>query len=366
MLNLQKPNRKKAIMVATAIAATLLSMFAIYKLSYFVAPFVIAFILSLMMDPLVRFLTKRLKFKRSIASGVTLLLFLLIVGTALTLLVLKLIAEIKIMYNSLPQFFSDLYTNITDLIQRADEWVQWLPEDVTINLQQIITDISGSLTKLISPVIQGAFVTVVAIPEVLVFILVTVIATFFFSSDRERIQNFFMSQLPKNWVAKVTSIKNDMFSALFGYIRAQLILMTITFTELFIGFTIIRVEYALLLAFVISIIDALPILGTGGILIPWAAYSVLTGNLTLAVSLVALYGVVLVVRQSIEPKILGNQIGMHPLLTLFSMYVGLKLIGVPGLILGPITMLLLKNILSGILTDGSLREIIDPSDAKDQ
>jgi sporulation integral membrane protein YtvI len=150
-----------------------------------------------------------------------------------------------------------------------------------------------------------------------------------------------------------------MFSALFGYIRAQLILMTVTFTQLSIGLWIIGIKNYILLALIISFVDALPVLGTGGIMVPWAAYSFITGNLKIGISLLILYAIVLVVRNLIEPKVLGEQIGMHPLLTLVAMYAGLQILGVAGLIIGPITVLTVKNIMSAILKKQSLKEYVD-------
>jgi sporulation integral membrane protein YtvI len=210
----------------------------------------------------------------------------------------------------------------------------------------------------VTSLVTGILNTAISIPQAIVFVIVTVLSTYFLSSDRDRIFGFLASQFPESWAAKARSIKKDMFSALFGYIRAQLILMSITFLELYAGFALIGIKHPLILALLISVIDALPILGTGGILAPWAAYSFLTGNMKMGFSILALYGVVWIVRQLMEPKVLGQQIGVHPLLTLMAMYTGLQLLGIPGLIVGPITMLLLKNILTGILKGRTLKEML--------
>ena len=268
------------------------------------------------------------------------------------------ISEIKTIAYLLPKYMADLYSNITVLVDKVNDMYQWMPEEVTGNIGNIISNLSNSLMSIANSVLTGAFATVISIPEALIFIIVTILSTYFLASDRDKIYNFFRTQLPDNWIRKISSIKNDMFSALFGYIKAQLILMTITFTELFIGLSLIRIKYALVLAFVVSIIDALPILGTGTVLIPWAIYEFLIGNIRLGISLIVLYIIVLIVRQLTEPKVLGHQIGVYPLLTLMSMYAGLKLIGFIGLILGPITFLLLKNIFSGILKGRTIKEII--------
>ena len=162
------------------------------------------------------------------------------------------------------------------------------------------------------------------------------------SSDKEKIMSFITKQMPAKWMPKIINIKNNLSSVLLGYIKAQLILMAITFVEVTIGLFIIGIDYAILFGLIISFIDVLPVLGTGTILIPWALFSLITGNYSLGFSLIILYGVVLLVRQFLEPKIVGGQIGLHPLATLSAMYIGLKVLGIMGMILGPIIVLVIK------------------------
>lgn len=351
-------NTRKVIKAAAVVLAVLLGVFITFKLSFYLAPFIIAFAISTLMEPIIRFLIFKLRIRRKIAALIALLFILVTFGLILTLVIIKLISEIKSIAFILPKYLSELYNNIIVLINKGTDMYQWLPDEITSNVGAIISNVSNSLMKIVNSIVGGAFATVISLPEALIFTLVTILSTYFLSSDRDRIYNFFKAQLPASWLRKVTSIKNDMFSALFGYIRAQLILMSITFTELFIGFSIIHIKYPLVLAFFISIIDALPIVGTGSILIPWSIYEFLIGNFRLGVSIIILYIIVLIIRQLIEPKILGHQIGVYPLLTLMSMYAGLKLLGFAGLILGPITFLLLKNIFSGLLKGRTIKEML--------
>ena len=165
--------------------------------------------------------------------------------------------------------------------------------------------------------------------------------------------------MPKKWLEKISHIVNDLFTALGGYIKAECIMMSITCFELFIFFTFYKIEYALILAIVIAIIDALPILGTGTVLIPWALFNLITGNYRMAIYLIILYLFVTVVRQLIEPKIVGTHIGIYPLLTLAAMYTGVQLIGVFGLIVGPIVLIIIKSILSGIYKKGMIKDLFE-------
>lgn len=345
------------------IAIVVVSIYAVYKLSYYVAPFIIAFIISSLLEPPVRLIVKKTKIPRKLAAPIVLLLFLLCFGSLLTLLILKLINEIKDMSKMLPVLFTTLFDNTSKLFDKVIEIYEWLPEEVAINVESFLLNQAGSLMNTVNSVInsllKGAYATAVSIPEALVFVLITILATYFLTSDRERISRFFYRQFPENWIEKALNLRNNMFSALFGWIKAYLILMLITFAELFIGFIIIRMNYPLLLALIISIVDLLPVLGSGTILIPWSIYSFLVGNIKGGISLIVLYAIVFVVRQMIEPKIVSHQIGVYPLLTLIAMYAGLKLVGVIGLILGPVTILLVKNILSGILKNRPLKEVLN-------
>lgn len=354
---------RKVLKLVLITLSVFLGLFLLYKLSFYAAPFIIAFGISSLMEPIIRLLMKKLKLSRKAAAPISLLAILSSFGVILVLVIIKLIAEIRSISHILPKSISELYENISTLVSKGTDIYNWLPSEITDNIGSVISNISNSLVNLLNTILkgvfEGAFATAISIPEALVFTIATILSTYFISSDRDKIYSFFKSQLPESWVNKFISIKNDMFSALFGYIRAQLILMSITFTELFIGFSFIHIKYALLLAFVISIVDALPILGTGGILIPWSIYELLNGNLRMAVSLVIIYVIVLIVRQLIEPKILGQQIGIHPLLTLIAMYAGLKLIGFAGLILGPVTVLVLKNIFSGMMKNKTLKDVFD-------
>lgn len=347
-----------AIRIVLIFGGTLLGMFIVFKLSIFLAPFVIAFAVSTFIEPLINFLMKRVRLSRKVSAAVSVLLVLSIISILLVLLISRLYKEAASLSQTLPKYLTEVYQNIKGLISKASDFYLGLPKEVTANIENMVSNLSESLSKILNSFVKGVFSTAISIPQALIFILVTILSTYFLASDRDKIYNFFKSNLPDAWLNKVVSIKDDMFVALFGYIRAQLILMTITFTELSIGFAVIGMKHFILLALAISIIDALPILGTGGILIPWAVYELLTGDIKMAVSLIILYGVVLVVRQMIEPKVLGEQIGLHPLITLMSMYLGLQLFGVIGLIIGPVTILLLKNIISGIVKQKTLKEFI--------
>ncbi|MEF9895545.1 MAG: AI-2E family transporter, partial [Clostridia bacterium] len=162
----------------------------------------------------------------------------------------------------------------------------------------------------------------------------------------------------EGWIRRICAVKDDLFGALFGYVRALLLLMLLTFVELAIGFSLVGIDYAILFALIISMLDALPVLGTGTFVVPWAAYNLLIGDLHTGIGLLLVFAVVWTVRQLLEPHVVGDQIGIHPLLTLFAMYLGMRFMGVFGMILGPVTLIVVRNLLRVYSGGRTLREML--------
>ena len=340
------------------IGGTILGVLLFFKSILYIAPFIIAFALSSFMEPLIKFLMKRAKLNRKASALISLLLFMLMFSLLLAFLISKVYQEAQSLYKLMPDYTTNIYNNINEYISRASEIYLKLPDKAIESIEGMIANLTSSVSEMGSSFAKSLVNTAISIPQAIIFVIITILSTFFMAADKDKIYDYIRTNIPEEWVDKVVSIKDDMFAALFGYIRAQLILMSITFVELSVGFAIIGVRQNILLGLLISIIDALPILGTGGVLIPWAIYNFITRDIRMGISLIILYGVVLVVRQLIEPKVLGQQIGLHPLATLLSMYVGLRVFGYAGMIIGPITLLLLKNIIGGLFKKKSFKEYV--------
>jgi len=349
---------KKIALFTIVVVAVVAGVLLMFRLAFFLLPFLIAFALSSLMEPIIRFLTKKIHFKRGAAAPIVLLLILGSIVTLVVLAIIKLIKEFKSLLVIAPDLLSNLYTKIMELVHQGSEYIKWMPVELTDNIRNAFTNLSATITSFSATIVKGAFVTAASLPEILIFTLITILATFFLSKDRDRISAVFVRHLPESWLHRILAVKKDLFNALFGYLRAALIMMTITFTEVFIGLSIIGIDYALLMAFITALIDALPVLGTGSVLIPWSLYSFVTGDIRMGISILVLYLVVLIVRQVFEPKVVGHQIGVYPLMTLLAMYTGLRLIGFAGLILGPISYLIIRNIMVTIYKNKPVKEII--------
>ncbi|TCO72292.1 sporulation integral membrane protein YtvI [Marinisporobacter balticus] len=307
---------------------------------FYILPFIISWILSSVLEPVILFFTKYLKLSRNTATFIAVLFSILFMGTLIALIGGMIIIQLTKLSMELPQYSRNLYFHSNHLTKKLEHLYIQLPPDIA---QSIINGINGlfqNLTTIIGKCISSLLSFISAIPGFFIFLLVTIMATFFIARDKPKIKKFIIAQLPKNTISKSRIIKQNLLFALTGYIKAQFILMFITFVESTIGLTIIGIDYAVLIAFFASIIDALPILGTGFIYVPLILLKFLTHSYDQCLHLSILYGIIILVRQLLEPKILGNQIGLYPLVTLISMYVGLKLFGILGLLIGPISVVI--------------------------
>jgi sporulation integral membrane protein YtvI len=339
------------------LAGMLIGTWLFFKLFQYVAPFFIAVILSYAVEPIVQFFQRR-KLPRKIATLLTLLIFLGVLSLLVAFIVVKIVSEIRGLIEVLPGFVNDFYVRVTQLMTEDSTLLSGLPDELAAFIQELLANFVAYAGTLVNDIVKGALSVAISLPSAVLFLFMTLISTYFISSDREKIGTFFQGQLPAYWISKFHDIRGNIRQSFIKLMKAYLIIMSITFTELFIGFTLLKVSFSLALAAIIAVADILPVVGTGGFLIPWAIFSFVNGDLAMGISLLVIYVVVLVVRQVLEPKIIGSQIGVHPVLTLGSMYVGVKALGGIGIILGPVIFLVLRSISQVIFRHQSIRELL--------
>jgi sporulation integral membrane protein YtvI len=313
-------------------------------ITYF-APFLTAIILAMLIEPLVK-LFQRFKLGRGLAVILAMILFLGIFVSISAFAISRLVFELKDLYISLPSYYNELYDVTETLIHRATElYLQLTPEatgiieDLFFNtfeklkvlLGQMVTQTPSSTITVIGK-FTGAFFSTI----------VTLLATFFFSKDKALILGFIYRQMSPAWQDKIMTLRKDLFMALVGFLKAQMIILSVTFLESYVGLSILGVKYALIFAIIIALVDILPILGTGSVYVPTAILNLLWGNYKVAIYLLVLYGIIVTVRYMIEPKVVGTQLGIHPVVALASIFAGLRIIGVAGVILGPTTVVVIK------------------------
>ena len=346
------------------IATTLLVVFLLFKLGIFLFPFVLAFIFSMITQPIAKFINRKTHLSAKVSTIISIVAFFLVLFGLISIVSIKFIEEIynlsKNLRGSSAQF-NELWNKSLD---QGFVYIDYLPKEFITQIQsytgEFINFAARSATTFVNQTIR--FIT--SIPTLIVYTSITILSTLFMSLDKNDIVKFLEHQFPISWLNKIYNIKRDILSVFGSYLRAQLILVTICFFELLIALNLflflgLNVKYPLIFSIVISLIDALPILGAGAILIPWSIFSFITGDIKLGFAIFILYVIVLAVRQLLEPKLISQKIGVHPLVTLVSMYSGFKLLGIVGFLIGPIVMIILKNVFSKELENGFFREIFE-------
>lgn len=312
-----------------------------------IAPFIIAFIAASLVEPVVKLLTNKAHFPRGIASSLSIVLLLILLVAIGVFLSTTILEEAKQLLSSIPGYLSSTFNYLKDILKDGRGIFSLIPDDKLdlaisylsgYDYNQILTGSLGSL------VLGYAGNVVTSIPSALVFFIVSIVSSIFMSISFPTVKQFVLTQFRPEQQKLIIEIKNSLFSTIGKYLRSYSVLMLITFVELLIFFLIFGINPALTLAFLIAIVDILPVLGVGTVLIPWAAFCLLSGSPWRALIIACIYVVITVVRQILEPKVIGDHVGMLPILTLFCIWVGLKLFGFGGVFLIPITVVVLKNL----------------------
>ena len=296
-----------------------------------ILPFIIAWGVAFVLRSPSIFISKKLKLNRKfVAVSLAVLSVALGIGALTALSVFGL--------HKLWEFLSDFVSgnSISEMLAGISDPVgAFFGEGVEINAQ-VGAAIKEALNKLISWLVELVSTAVRSVPRFLFFLLVTVISSVYFSMDLERINNAVKSLLPEKFSSKLVRIKNRFFSVGIKYIRSYLILMLITFGVMLIGFLILRVKNAFLIAALVAFLDLLPIIGVGTLLVPWSIYQMIFGSLWVGIGIAILLVLHEIIRQFVEPKIIGKSLGIHPIISLMLLYVGYSVFGISGLILLPL------------------------------
>ena len=313
------------------------------------SPFIFAFMIAYLLRKPSQFLSNKLRIPYKFIAFLMVLLFYCIIGLLIFLLGIKLFSFIVELISNLPFIYTTYIEPFFILGFREIEKAAFYMDPTLItSLNEFFNQFTQSIGELISNVSMKALSAisgyVYLIPSIFIKLILMIISTFFIIGDYDKLMNFILRQFSGRSKELVIHIKTYVVNTLFVCIRSYALIMSITFVELSIGFLLIGIPNAMLIAFSISIFDILPILGTGGIMIPWTVITAVQGNYPLAISLLIIYLVITIIRNIIEPKIVGSQIGLHPIVTLISMFVGVHFFGVLGLFGLPIILSLLRHL----------------------
>lgn len=349
-MNKQKINILLRLLIVIAIIfLSVLIIFYGLKLLY---PFVIAIFIVLLINPIINFLQKKARFPRTLAILTTLLLFITLFAGFVTILIAEIISGTTYLANTVPEKVASMIESIQQFsinkimpfYEKMSSSFNTLDADKQNTIMQSIQEagskFSGSVTAFLQTFLTKLPALVSWVPGAATAIIFALLATFFISKDWDNLSRNTVHKLPIHLKDKSKNVLLDLKKALLGFIKAQLILISITFVIIIIGLFILKVNHALTVALIIAFVDLLPYLGSSAVLIPWAIYELITGNIFMGVGLIILYVLVAGTRQFLEPKVLSSNLGMDPLATLIALFVGFKLFGFLGLIIGPVALVI--------------------------
>ena len=303
----------------------------------FFIPFVIGWMIALIANPLVRFLEKRLKIVRKHGSMLIIAGVLALIISLLYFVLGKAYVEIREFIGDLPALYDSAAAEIRGAVQNGNRMFEFLPDEFRTAVMQFTENIGTYVGDLVSkaaaPTVEIAGNVAKRIPNVLVNTVITILSSYLFIAEQDKILAWMRRYAPKFVLRYAEYLKKDARGVIGGYFLAQFRIMCVVAGILAVGFLFLKVKYGLLLAVLISMLDFLPVFGTGTALFPWAAVKLFTGEYTYAAGLLILYVVTQVSRQLIQPKIVGDSMGLPPLLTLFLLYLGFKVKGIAGMIL---------------------------------
>lgn len=319
------------------LVSLLLVIFFLPKLLVFFMPFVVAWIIAWIATPIVRFVERHLRLKRktsmvfvvvAIISGVIAVIYNVVIY--LGRLVVSFLADLPQMWESVRMEAQGMFQILFNLLDK-------LPGEGTTALEDFLSNsgdyVGEMMSSLSAPTISAVGSIASKVPDIIIFTIMCVIATYFFVVEREMIFQKVYNITPKG-IRKVWSIvKKCVVVSIGGYFKAQFKIEIWIYLLIFIGLTILNVKYAIIIALGIAILDLLPVFGTGAVLWPWTLIEFINGDYFSTIGLLLIWGISQLVRQFIQPKFVGETLGVHPIPTLFLLFVGYKLSGVFGMII---------------------------------
>lgn len=300
-------------------------------------PFVIGIVIAMAFRNLIDMIENKTRIKRTIVSVFVLLVFFCFIGFIISMIGVKMFDFISSLFNSLPALYKNtilpaLYIVTDSIAERFPSIQDYLNNFVVDINQSIFTFLTNTSTKVVGAVTGFAS----QVPTLLIKLIFTIVSSFFFTIDYYKITNFIMSQFKDEQKEMILKLKDNVIGSLGKFVKAYAAIISITFIELSIGFWIMGIPTPFLFGGLVAIVDIMPILGTGAVILPWSIIAFIMGNTKIGIGMLVLYIVITVVRQILEPKIIGQQIGLHPIVTLILMYVGVQLMGLLGLLILPI------------------------------
>jgi len=312
-------------------------------------PLFLAYLIALILHPAIDRLEIRLHLNRTWGAALALIVFLAVIGGLIFLLASNLIQELLQLYQQLSIISQGMGAwDISLLTEKMRLFLMQLqlPPYIIQSALQNYQQVFNLLRNIVNFSLVQMYFLIISLPHYFFLLIVIVIASFFFARDYQLLKAGLIQALPDHWRIPVRRVASGLHRALQGYVKAELFMLFLTGLESLIGLSILGVSYAHILAIVAIILDLLPVLGIALLYVPWAIWLLFAGDLRLGIGLLLLYGIIVLVRQLVEPRILARNMGLHPLTTLIAIYMGLMLLGFWGLALGPALVIAYKAVMN--------------------
>lgn len=348
----RRPYWQIVVSLIFSLAATAAFVIIGIKALGFLMPFVIGWIISSIASPVVNWLEKRLKIVKKLGSALIVVVVLVLIVMLIYFAFSRITAEIGDLVENFPGLYAQLEVGLRQIGNTMSGVFLRLPDSVQHGWNAVVQNLDQSMgnlvTKISRPTMTAAGNFAKSLPSYLISFIVVMMSAYFFTVERDEVIQWLKKVSPPSVAKRMDLVMDNLRYAVGGYFKAQFKIMAIVFVILFAGFAVLGVHYSVLIAFLIAFLDFLPFFGTGTAMIPWALYTGLMGDYKMTVSLIIIYIVTQLVRQLLQPKLVGDSMGMNPLVTLLLLYVGYKVSSVIGMILAvPIGMVLINMIRAG-------------------
>ncbi len=327
---------KAVVNILLAVIGVILLLKVVPKLLSFFMPFVVAWIIAMLASPMVRFLEDKLKIRRKAGTVCVIVAVIAVIVLLGYSIIVFLVDQLEGLINDLPEMWENLQGQLAEISQSFSDIFINMPADVqeswsdfTENVESYLGDLIASLG---SPSMSWLGNMAKQLPNAFIAVFMCLLAAFFFTAERSSMRNFMQDYMPEGMKKYWNMIRESLSNAVGGYFKAQLKIEFWIYLIIAAGLFILKIRYAPLLAILIALLDFLPVFGTGTVLWPWIIFELLDRNYTLALGILAIWGISQIVRQMIQPKIMGDSMGMGTLPTLFLLYIGYKVAGVLGMI----------------------------------
>lgn len=331
-----RPYWKVIVSLVFSLLATALFIWLGYKAMIYFLPFVIGWFIAYLASPVVSWIEKRLQIKRKIGSAAVIVLVLAVVCGLLYLLGKEVVGEVSYLFRNLPELYGSFETGMHNIVHNMEGIISMFPESVVAGGSELAVSFESAAGKLMEqlsePTVAAAGRIARKIPGILIGVIVTILSAYFMVADREKLIEWSRKVTPDPILKRVSMAIYNLKHSVGGYFKAQFKIMMVIWGILVIGFMILGIPFNLLLSVIIAFFDFLPFFGTGTVFVPWLLYEVMTADYKMALGLLILYPVTQIVHRTIEPKLLGDCVGLNPLLTLVLIYVGYKIGSVLGMV----------------------------------